>query len=442
MNVRLPAVSLFSNCGAGDVGFRKAGFRFQVLAELHERRLDVAKLNHPGAEAIPGDLRETWSEVVSRYRARMGSTPPALLAACPPCQGMSSAQSKRGHSSDADAGSRDERNLLIETVASVAAELRPRAIVIENVVAFLTRQVRHPDTNDPISAARLFIDRLAGDYESFAIRTDLADFGVPQSRKRAFLVLVRRDEQGLNRLAQTAKAPFPKASHGPGTNASHVSLRTALDALGAPPLDSRTEVVAGEGLHRVPVWDERRYRMVSSIPKDSGSSAWENNTCVECDCESSDEDEATCQACGEVLPRPVVREDGSWRLISGFRNSSYRRMHPDRPAAAVTTASGRMSSDNTIHPSENRVLSAYECQHLQTIPADFQWGEHLDGFSRARVREMIGEAVPPQFTELHGRILVSLLSGRSPRSAISRDDARVVSATVSLGFRALGHVLG
>ena len=38
----LDSISLFSNCGAGDVGFARAGFRFRVLAEIDERRLDVA----------------------------------------------------------------------------------------------------------------------------------------------------------------------------------------------------------------------------------------------------------------------------------------------------------------------------------------------------------------------------------------------------------------
>src|SRR5258706_15924771 len=58
------AVSLFSNCGAGDVGYRKAGFRFDVMAELDPRRLGVCLLNHPGATGVSGDLRKTWRKVV------------------------------------------------------------------------------------------------------------------------------------------------------------------------------------------------------------------------------------------------------------------------------------------------------------------------------------------------------------------------------------------
>src|SRR6476619_2305180 len=106
------AVSLFSNCGAGDVGYRQAGFRFDVMAELDPRRLEVCLLNHPGAVGVPGDLRETWPRVIEAYREQAGEVIPALLAACPPCQGMSSARGDRGLENDADAGSRDDRNLL------------------------------------------------------------------------------------------------------------------------------------------------------------------------------------------------------------------------------------------------------------------------------------------------------------------------------------------
>src|SRR5689334_8071549 len=109
----LPAVSLFSNCGAGDIGYAKAGFRFDVMAELDKRRLEVCKLSHPSAVGVPGDLRETWPVVVDEYREKNGHAAPALLAACPPCQGMSSTRSHRGKEADPDAGMKDSRNLLV-----------------------------------------------------------------------------------------------------------------------------------------------------------------------------------------------------------------------------------------------------------------------------------------------------------------------------------------
>jgi DNA (cytosine-5)-methyltransferase 1 len=83
----LPSVSLFSNCGAGDIGYAQAGFTFEVMAELDERRLSVALLNHPTATGVPGDLRETLPAVVSAYRTTRGKARLALLAACPLVRG-------------------------------------------------------------------------------------------------------------------------------------------------------------------------------------------------------------------------------------------------------------------------------------------------------------------------------------------------------------------
>jgi len=406
----LHAVSLFSNCGAGDVGFAQAGFHFDVMAELDSRRLDVALLNHPGAVGVPGDLRETLPTVVETYRQRVGDTRPALLAACPPCQGLSSAQSARGDAADPDVGSRDRRNLLVSVIEEAVHLLKPRALVVENVQAFLTRQVRHPTTNEPVSAARFLIDSLAAEYVVFPIVADLADFGVPQSRKRSFLTFLRRDEDGLAILERKRWAPYPFASHASKIR-SPITLEEALHSYNLPPLDA-----------------------ISAIAPHSGLSAWENDICLECGRRSNDRTEARCSGCGAILPRPIVNRgtvEDEPRLVTGF-HSSYRRMDPKKPAATVTTASGHLGSDRTIHPWENRVLSPLECALLQTFPASFQWGDSLKRCRHTNVRAMIGEAVPPLFTAKHGRLLAQLLRGLQPRVALGADDRRVRTAREAL----------
>jgi DNA (cytosine-5)-methyltransferase 1 len=433
---RLRAVSLFSNCGAGDLGFAAAGFEFEVMAELDARRLSIALLNHPSADGVAGDLRETLPDVVDAYRKRVGDESPALLAACPPCQGLSSAQSSRGLGRDPDAGSRDKRNLLVEIIARAAHTLRPRAIVVENVQAFLTRRVRHPETAAAVSAAAYLIDELAADYVAYPLLADLADFGVPQTRKRCFITLLRRTEPAVDILARRRWAPYPWPSHG-GNAGAHVSLADALASFGLPSLDAAAaETASSESkLHSVPVWPEDRYRMVAAIPPNSGLSAWDNAECRACRRRTRDETRARCSRCGTLLSRPVV-VDGTTkrapaRLITGFA-TSYRRMDPQRPAATVTTASGHVGSDRTIHPWENRVLSPLECALLQTIPHSFRWGNALADWGHSNVRAMIGEAVPPMFTKKHGRTLAQLLRGVPPRIALAADDNRVVAAKRAL----------
>jgi DNA (cytosine-5)-methyltransferase 1 len=432
----LHAVSLFSNCGAGDVGYRRAGFHFDAMAELDARRLDVALLNHPGAQGISGDLRETWPQVIESWRKKHGKKRPALLAACPPCQGMSSARSGRGKNDDAEAGGRDTRNLLVTVIADAAAELAPRAIVVENVPAFLTRVVPHPETGGPISAALLLLQTLRDDYLGFAMLADLAHWGVPQTRKRAFLTLIRRDEAGLAWLQQSRRTPYPRPTHAPDYGGSPISLRAALAELGAPDLDAATEASASDlddPLHQVPVWRDRRYGMVASIPANSGRSAWDNNRCVKCREVSAGADDAVCRRCAEPLPRPVVQDqDGQWRMVKGFRTSSYTRMRPDMPASTITTASGHVGSDRTVHPWQNRLLSVRECAYLQTLPADFAWGEALRLWGTTNVREMIGEAVPPAFTLLHGRAVRGVLDEKPLLPHLIVDDHRIERAERNL----------
>lgn len=430
----LKAVSLFSNCGAGDVGFAQAGFNFEVMAELDPRRLDVALLNHPTALGVPGDLRETLPDVVTAYRDRVGDARPALLAACPPCQGLSSAQSARGAASDPDVGSRDRRNLLVSVIEEAVRLLEPRALVVENVQTFLTRQVRHPVTNEPVSAARFLIQSLSEQYEVFPFVADLADFGIPQSRKRSFLTFLRRDEAAIGILQRKHWAPYPWPSHEGGKR--HITLDEALHSFGLPSLDAVSETAAASDveMHLVPVWPPDRYRMIAAIAPNSGLSAWENDVCLKCGRRTRERSRVRCSGCGSTLPRPVVKgkQPGDEpRLVTGF-HSSYRRMDPTKPASTVTTASGHLGSDRTIHPWENRVLSPLECALLQTFPPSFRWGDSMRLWGHTNVRAMIGEAVPPLFTKKHGRLLVQLLQAIPPRLALAADDHRVIVAREAL----------
>jgi len=298
-------------------------------------------------------------------------------------------------------------------------------VIVENVPAFLSRLVLDPATGEATSAAALLIRLLRDDYRAFPFLTDLADYGVPQRRVRAFLAFIRRDEPSLELLERAEVVPYPCPSSHPESSGPK-TLGEALADLDAEPLDAMTPAGARDEsnpMHAVPVWgNSRQYRMVAAIPPGSGGRAWQNSQCEQCgDVEVGPED-AVCPICTAPLLRPVVREkDGSYRLVKGFRNSSYARMSPDSPAATVTTASGHVGSDLTIHPFENRLLSPFECAYLQTFPADFDWGTALDRWGSTFVRAIIGEAVPPRFTELHGRALIQLLLGRIEGLALQCD---------------------
>lgn len=407
MNSELNAISLFSNCGAGDYGFRKAGFRFNVMAELLPERLEVCGLNHPEAALVPGDLRDTWQTVVNAYLEETRA-PLTLLAACPPCQGMSSVRAARGSTSDPAAGSKDDRNLLVVVVAEVAKALKPLFVVVENVPDFYNRLVWHPEDKRPITAARLMVETLEKDYKPFPLIADLSLFGVPQTRKRSFLTFVRRDTEELDILLKNAWLPYPEPIKTPPP-----TVYDWLSKYDLPSLDSKTPEKAKVGgfgdMHFVPVVTEERYRLIASIPPNSGRSAWQNDVCPHCGAKGHSLETIRCMNCDSPLPKPVTTEsDGSIRLIKGFR-TSYKRMNADKPAATITTATASISCHNTLHPWENRVLSPLECALLQTFDESFQWGDSLKKYGHTNVRAMIGEAVPPLFTHKQGMVLKRLM---------------------------------
>jgi DNA (cytosine-5)-methyltransferase 1 len=429
------AVSLFSNCGAGDIGYRQAGFRFDVMAELDPRRLEVCLLNHAGAVGVPNDLRHTWPTVINKYRAIAGDTPPDLLAACPPCQRYSSARGKRGQEADGLAGSQEK--LLATVIAEVAKSLLPGITVVENVPAFLTSKVRDPESKKEVCPARLLIDLLASDYAAFPILVDLCDYGVPQTRSRAFLTFIRRDLPALQYLIESEQYPYPEPSYAEDFGGQPIPLGEALESFELPSLDAASQATAtstdGNPLHSVPVWNDGRYPMVAAIAPNSGGSAWNNNDCPSCRTISKKSTNALCDSCGAVLLRPVIKaRNGRYRLIRGFKTSSYTRMKPDQPAATITTASGHLGSHRTIHPFENRVFSPLECAKLQTFPSNFNWGQALEKWGHTNIRAMIGEAVPPLFTKKHGRVLRRLIQGKHPQNLISESDSRCTNALTKL----------
>ena len=139
--------------------------------------------------------------------------------------------------------------------------------MVENVRAFLTRKVRHPRTQKAVSAAVLLISLLKEEYIAFPLVSDLADYGVPQTRVRSFITFVRREEACLRLLEESGTVPYPTPTHAADHGGEPVSLADALDSFDLPALDARSASSARStrSLHFVPVWSSEQYSMVAAI---------------------------------------------------------------------------------------------------------------------------------------------------------------------------------
>lgn len=212
------SVELFVGAGGLAMGVHEAGFRHDAVVEWDRWACDTIRENRSrGVRRVSG-----WSLHEMDAREFDYSTIPDgvdLVAGGPPCQPFSIGGLHRGRD--------DERDMIPEMVRAMR-ELRPRAVIIENVKGLLRKtfaeyfeymllQVAHPEvTIRPGEDMAGHLSRLESQHllggrgESLKYRTvfrllNAADYGVPQKRERVFIVGFRDDLE--------VEWSFPRATH-------------------------------------------------------------------------------------------------------------------------------------------------------------------------------------------------------------------------------------
>jgi DNA (cytosine-5)-methyltransferase 1 len=419
--LKYTAVSLFSGGGISDIGYESAGFKFIVQSEKNNNRAKLLENNFARSKCINGEVRNKTNEIVDCYKSETESRLD-LLSITPPCQGMSSSNPGRGKITIGKTS--DERNLLLLDALPIIFELNPKIIVIENVPQLLNRVVCYGGGESKI--IDIFNDKIREKYKLFLKIIQMADYGIPQIRRRAVLVALNLKDFSILEIEKLNLVPIPRKTHSCNPSENEipwVSLQQWLNYVKYPKLDSSRFEIAhcdDDTLHFVPNYDKNRYLLISDIPTGSGKSAYQNTLCHFCGNQNVPDGLAYCPICNNpMINRPyVIEKDGTYRLIKGFK-SSYRRMYPNRPAATITTANGHIGSDYKIHPFENRLLSIRECADLQSIPRFYNWDWAIKEKRFNLIREVVGEALPPWFTYQHGLLLRSLLENRFDYSDFS-----------------------
>ncbi|WP_234817630.1 DNA cytosine methyltransferase [Thalassobacter stenotrophicus] len=412
----LTGVSLFSGGGIGDLALQACGVDVIVAAELLPDRASVFRSNYPTTTMIEGDIRETRDQIIKAAESRLRGRTLDILFATPPCQGMS----KNGRGKllqGVRSGVKpklDQRNRLALDAIEVALALRPQLVVFENVPEMQNALIEHEGQMRDL--LELISEVLGSDYQGRWEVVEFADFGVPQRRQRLISVFSRKD---LPRHQYPSREVLPHATHSQNTSMFNRPWVTVDEALAAvPPLDAKSLSAASHKdipFHRVPILDEAKYFWVSNTPPGKGAF---DNQCVNPACRfdknpthgskhNSDginranrDTPLYCENCGDLLPRPWVKDGESYRLMSGF-TSAYKRMRGDLPASALTRNLSYACSDQKLHPRENRVLSLHEAFILHTVDIyDFKWCRD-DGkkLSDKTIREIIGESIPPKGLE-------------------------------------------
>ncbi|GHT80928.1 hypothetical protein FACS189467_4120 [Bacteroidia bacterium] len=330
-------VSLFSSAGVGCYGFKEENFYCVATVELLERRLKIQSYNQKctyESGYISGDL--TTKEVKDKVFAELdlwkkwySANDLDVLIATPPCQGMSVANHKK----------KDElkRNSLVVESIKLTKKIKPKFFIFENVRAFLTSICTDIDGKDkPIKQA---IDyNLSGEYNIHFQVLNFKDYGNPSSRTRTLVIGVRKDLKEITPLDV-----FPDQQ-------PEMTLQQVIGHL--PPLKKMGEVSKDDIYHNFRRYSPHMESWIADIKE--GQSAFDN------------EDHTK-------IPHSV--KDGVIIYNARKNGDKYTRQYWDKVAPCIHTRNDIMASQNTVHPTDNRVFSIREVMLMMSVPDNFKWSD-------------------------------------------------------------------
>jgi len=231
----------------------------------------------------------------------------------------------------------DPRNLLYLSAIRAVEVLRPSVAIIENVPAVIHDHGRHQQDGER------FLRSLG--YETAGRVVSMTNYGVPQRRKRHVLIASK-----IHSRIQL-----------------EISLKPATQCL--VPIRDFIGDIENE--------PEYKFGPFYSPARASGTNAERIRWLFEND--------------QFDLPnslRPPCHRDKAHSY-----KSMYGRLDWRAPAQTITSGFGSMGQGRFVHPSRQRTLTCHEAARIQGFP-DFYSFATCD--SQTALREMIGNAVPPQ----------------------------------------------
>jgi DNA (cytosine-5)-methyltransferase 1 len=335
-------IDLFAGAGGLTLGFHRAGFRSVFAVEIEPAAAKTYAANFSPAHVYPGPIEE-----VDEFPSA------EVIIGGPPCQGFSPL------GRDRDDHSRAAMNALWREYVRAVRQVRPAVFVVENVPEFL----RSAQFETFLETFRS--DRALRDYEIDTAVLNAADYGVPQRRRRGFVIGSR-----------IGTPQWPNKTHGPDSRSGHpyVSVR---DAIGDLPLEP-----TGENLHfgRNPrPMSIERYK---AVPEGGNRFDLAAN-------------------------RPDLLPD-CWRNKKSGTTDVFGRLWWDRPAFTIRTEFFKPEKGRYLHPQAHRPITHREAARLQTFPDDFIF----EG-SKIEIAKQIGNAVPPLLAEALARSVRQLLDSAS-----------------------------
>lgn len=337
----LKVLDLFAGVGGLSLGFEKAGFEIVLANEIDK---DIAKSyvkNHIGVRMINEDITKLEIPVVfGELKGKID-----LVIGGPPCQGFS----QKGARKLLD----DDRNFLFKYFYKVVEYLQPKYFLMENVPNILT------------SGNGFFKQEIYDLFEKLGYKLDsdilnAYDFGVPQLRRRAFI---------LGKMEKSVALPL-------GFD-EHVSIKDAIWDLAYLNSGEGDEI---QDYKFEPVSNYQKMMRLSSNKLFNHVATKHSDLAIE-------RMMMVPRGKGkEVLPKE--------HLTKSIYSGTWSRMIEDQASVTITTRFDTPSSGRFTHPFLHRAITVREAARIQSFPDSFVFY----GTKTSQMKQ-VGNAVPPLLAE-------------------------------------------
>jgi DNA (cytosine-5)-methyltransferase 1 len=390
-------IDLFAGAGGLSLGFERAGFDVVAAVEIDPIHCAVHEFNFPNAATICKSVTDLDS-VEIRSRAGIGDRDIDVVFGGAPCQGFSMI-GKRALD--------DPRNSLVHHFVRLVLELRPKYFVFENVKG-LTVGPHKKFLEEIIEAFRADgTYRVVTDYRVL----NAADFGVPQDRRRLFLLGARK---------RFELPTYPVARKG-------VTVAEAIGDL--PEVEEISELMERD-------WAPAKYKISSSyakklrgIVKDPSDFSYRRE--FDRDILTSSLRTFHTQL---SQSRFAATPNGETEPISRFH-----KLDPNGVCntlrAGTNSDRGAFTSPRPIHPNTPRCITVREAARLHSYPDWFRF--HVTKWHGFR---QIGNSVPPLLAQAVAERIVAALGVKPtvPETKLQLGDPALLSYTMADAARYFG----
>lgn len=185
----IKTLSLFTGCGGLDLGFEAAGFEVLAAVDIMPESCDTLRLNRPqmkifGPPDYSGDVADINIEFLEKELGIKKGDIDVIIGG-PPCQPFSMAAAQRFLKNDERfkrKGFKTDKGSLVHQYLRIILELKPKVFVIENVPGFITI-----DNGETINNIKKVLTSYGYIFHGPYLE-EVANYGVPQLRKRAIIV--------------------------------------------------------------------------------------------------------------------------------------------------------------------------------------------------------------------------------------------------------------